>query len=143
MASTSRAFTRALRSSAAPFKPSTTTARAARFAVPQTTFRQSFRRGYASEGQQESAKSGSSGSPSSLLWGAGALALGGAGYALYSTNPEIFGKEKKPTGPFVPKFEDYQKVYDAIAKELAEHDEYEDGSFGPVILRLAWHASGT
>jgi cytochrome c peroxidase len=144
MASASRAFTRALRSSAAsPFKPSTTTARAARFAVPQTTVRQSFRRGYASEGQNESARNDSGGSSTPLIWGGALLALTGGAYALYTTNPELFGREKKAKGPFVPKYEDYQKVYDAVAHELAERDEYEDGSYGPVILRLAWHASGT
>jgi cytochrome c peroxidase len=37
---------------------------------------------------------------------------------------------------------DYQKVYNAIA-DLLEDDNYDDGSYGPVFLRLAWHASGT
>lgn len=26
---------------------------------------------------------------------------------------------------------------------LEEKDEYDDGSYGPVLVRLAWHASGT
>jgi cytochrome c peroxidase len=39
---------------------------------------------------------------------------------------------------------DYQAVYNAIAASLEEGaDDYDDGSFGPVIVRLAWHASGT
>lgn len=42
-----------------------------------------------------------------------------------------------------PKPEDYQTVYNYIAKLLEEHDEYDDGSYGPVVLRLAWHCSGT
>ncbi|KAF8931665.1 mitochondrial cytochrome c peroxidase [Dissophora ornata] len=37
---------------------------------------------------------------------------------------------------------DYQKVYNYIAT-LIEDDNYDDGSYGPVFLRLAWHASGT
>lgn len=37
---------------------------------------------------------------------------------------------------------DYQKVYDAIAAGLDKED-YDDGSLAPVVLRLAWHASGT
>lgn len=37
---------------------------------------------------------------------------------------------------------DYQKVYNAIA-DLLEDENYDDGSYGPVFLRLAWHASGT
>ena len=46
-------------------------------------------------------------------------------------------------GPFRRLFEHYEEVYNAIAKALEEHDDYDDGSYGPVLLRLAWHASGT
>jgi len=38
---------------------------------------------------------------------------------------------------------DYQKVYNAIADILEENPEYDDGSYGPLLVRLAWHASGT
>jgi cytochrome c peroxidase len=44
---------------------------------------------------------------------------------------------------FTPSKEDYQKVYNSIAELLDEAGEYDDGSYGPVILRLAWHSSGT
>lgn len=37
---------------------------------------------------------------------------------------------------------DYQTVYEEIV-ELLDEDGYDDGSFGPVLVRLAWHASGT
>lgn len=37
---------------------------------------------------------------------------------------------------------DYEAVADAIRKIL-EKDDYDDGSIGPVLVRLAWHASGT
>ncbi|TIB70009.1 heme peroxidase [Wallemia mellicola] len=37
---------------------------------------------------------------------------------------------------------DYQKVYNAIV-DVLETEDYDDGSFAPVLLRLAWHASGT
>ncbi|KAH7257337.1 mitochondrial cytochrome c peroxidase [Fusarium tricinctum] len=47
------------------------------------------------------------------------------------------------TGVFNPTKEDYQKVYNEIAARLEEKDDYDDGSYGPVLLRLAWHASGT
>ncbi|TPX34090.1 hypothetical protein SmJEL517_g03163 [Synchytrium microbalum] len=36
--------------------------------------------------------------------------------------------------------------YDAVRKEIAsilKHEDYDDGSLGPVFVRLAWHASGT
>ncbi|CEH19442.1 cytochrome c peroxidase [Ceraceosorus bombacis] len=39
--------------------------------------------------------------------------------------------------------DDYQKVYNAIAEKLEHDPEYDDGHFGPVLVRLAWHASGT
>lgn len=38
--------------------------------------------------------------------------------------------------------QDYQKVYDRIAESL-EKEGYDDGSLAPVLIRLAWHASGT
>jgi len=41
-----------------------------------------------------------------------------------------------------PNFEDYQQVYNAIAKKLEEHDEYEDGSYGPVICGWAGMLAG-
>ncbi|KAH8645688.1 heme peroxidase [Xylariales sp. PMI_506] len=44
---------------------------------------------------------------------------------------------------FKPTKEDYQKVYDEIAGRLEEDYDYDDGSFGPILVRLAWHASGT
>lgn len=44
---------------------------------------------------------------------------------------------------FVPTKEDYQKVYNRIAEVIDDAGDYDDGSYGPVLLRLAWHASGT
>ena len=80
-----------------------------------------------------------------LYIGIGLATLAG-GYGAYLYKPDLFGQGTDAAaskGPFVPKFEDYHKVYDAVAKRLQDHDEYDDGSYGPVILRLAWHASGT
>ncbi|KAE9403920.1 heme peroxidase [Gymnopus androsaceus JB14] len=44
---------------------------------------------------------------------------------------------------FVPTKEDYQNVYNKIAELLDEAGDYDDGSYAPVVLRLAWHCSGT
>ena len=71
----------------------------------------------------------------------GALALGGAGFYFYTGGNGSGAGETK--GLFSPKFEDYQKVYNEIASRLEEKDDYDDGSYGPVLVRLAWHASGT
>ncbi|OWZ61950.1 cytochrome c peroxidase, mitochondrial [Cryptococcus neoformans] len=38
--------------------------------------------------------------------------------------------------------DEYQKVYNRIAETL-DKEGYDDGSLAPVLLRLAWHASGT
>lgn len=46
------------------------------------------------------------------------------------------------SGPATQK--DYQEVYNAIADKLESDPEYDGlGHFGPVLVRLAWHASGT
>lgn len=99
-------------------------------AGPRTAFRQHGRRFYSSEPPK------SSGSP--FIWVAGAAAVGGAGYYFYAQG-------SKPTTPqvFNPTKEDYQKVYNEIAGRLEEKDDYDDGSYGPVLVRLAWHCSGT
>ncbi|KAJ8100538.1 heme peroxidase [Lipomyces tetrasporus] len=77
----------------------------------------------------------------SLIYAAVGVALLGGGYYYYTTNAV------KPTPaaipkPFVPTYEDYKKVYSKIADTL-EAGDYDDGSYGPVLIRLAWHASGT
>ncbi|KAJ1772076.1 heme peroxidase [Coemansia sp. RSA 1813] len=36
----------------------------------------------------------------------------------------------------------YHNVYKDIA-DLLEDEDYDDGSYGPIFVRLAWHASGT
>ena len=57
----------------------------------------------------------------------------GAGFWYTQNTPTIFKAEQK----------DYQNVYNEIAKRLEEKDDYDDGSYGTVLVRLAWHASGT
>lgn len=129
MASASRTLTAALRS--APRQQafrSTATWRSAQL------FQQTARRGYSSEAPKTA--------HSNWIWGAvaGGLALGAGGY--YAFREKNFSAAKTQT-IFTPTKDDYQKVYDAIAKKLIDEDDYEDGSYGPVVLRLGWHASGT
>lgn len=42
----------------------------------------------------------------------------------------------------VPKL-DYHQIYKDIATLLKTETNYDDGSYGPVFVRLAWHQSGT
>ena len=114
--------------------------RNARYASPQKSFQPSFRRTYATNPAPKSSRTG--------LYVALALALaGGAGSYFYLNNgssahlQDSSAGEKR--GVFTPIKDDYQKVYNEIAKRLEEFDDYDDGSYGPVIIRLAWHCSGT
>lgn len=115
--------------------------------IPRQSLHQSLRstrRTYASgPSPQSSSRTGLY-----TVLGLGAL-LAGGGYYYYTSN-DISGSTSpftssatKSSKPFSPSKADYQKVYDAIAHRLVEEDQYDDGSYGPVLLRLAWHASGT
>ncbi|KAL3490650.1 mitochondrial cytochrome c peroxidase [Aspergillus germanicus] len=127
MASAARSASRAfLRSSS--IRPAV---RSSRFALPSQGFRAASRRGYASE-----ANTGKS--SNTFLW-AGLAAAGAGGAYFYLQG----GDAGVSTKTFVPTQEDYQKVYNAIADRLANETDYDDGSYGPVLVRLAWHASGT
>lgn len=117
-----------------------TAARNANSPLTRQTFQSSSRRGYASGSAGKSSRLG-------LYVGISALlAAGGAGYYYVNNNGAITLKEgsaKETKGIFTPTKDDYQKVYNEIAKALEEKDDYDDGSYGPVLLRLAWHCSGT
>lgn len=126
MASAARAASRAfLRSTPATssFRPA---ARSARFAIPAQGFRTTARRGYASEAG-EGKSSGGGG-----IWGLAIAVAGGAGAYFY-----LNGESK----PFVPAKEDYQKVYDEVAARLANETDYDDGSYGPVSISIAWSST--
>ena len=108
-----------------------TTARNTFATAPRRAFQQGGRRFYSAEPSKKSSSS------SALLYAAGAAVAGAGGYYLYTRGSGASVKVFKPTK------EDYQKVYDEIALRIEEMDDYDDGSYGPVLLRLAWHASGT
>ncbi|KAF8514133.1 cytochrome c peroxidase [Gautieria morchelliformis] len=80
--------------------------------------------------------------------GIGAVALAGGVFYVSSTNEDAgtAAKSAIPTGKvasnFAPTKEDYQRVYNKIASIL-DAENYDDGSYGPVLVRLAWHSSGT
>ncbi|GES62392.1 heme peroxidase [Aspergillus terreus] len=128
MASAARSASRAFLRSTPSVRPAV---RSARFALPTQAFRASARRGYASEAGESKSSS------NTLLW-AGLAAVGGAGAFFY-----LNGGDSVSSQNFVPSKADYQKVYDEIARKLADETDYDDGSYGPVLVRLAWHASGT
>ncbi|PHZ14846.1 putative cytochrome c peroxidase Ccp1 [Rhizopus microsporus ATCC 52813] len=120
---------------------------------PQTT----FRRGCVVE------STGAKGSHPYIWLGLFTLGGGAVYYHIQSKTSKISdktvendknapkGKESKPI-PESKKEEDrldkgknidYQAVYNDIAALLDSNPEYDDGSYGPVLLRLAWHSSGT
>lgn len=103
-------------------------------APARQAFRSQGRRFYSSEPPK-------SGGSSTWVW-LSALGLAGAGGAYYFTQE---GGVSAGSTPKVvnPTKDDYQKVYNEIAARLEEKDDYDDGSYGPVLVRLAWHASGT
>ncbi|KIJ60031.1 class II peroxidase [Hydnomerulius pinastri MD-312] len=88
-----------------------------------------------------------------LYAGLGAVAFSGVAYYLYTSSSDTAREASttvksavqtvKAGAKFTPTKADYQKVYDRIAEIIDEAGDYDDGSYGPVLLRLAWHASGT
>lgn len=93
------------------------------------------RRMYA-DAAPEPKKSGS-GLPMALL--VAAVGAGGVYYYM-AQNDMVFGQSANK----IPTADDYKAVYKTIAGILEENaEDYDDGSYGPVLTRLAWHASGT
>jgi cytochrome c peroxidase len=111
--------------------------------------RNTFSRKYSTPPPSPQAKSGKT---TGLYIGIGAAVAGlGLAYYYYDT---VSGKEvgtavksgvqaAKVKVNFVPSKQDYINVYNKIVHVIDEAGEYDDGSYGPLILRLAWHASGT
>ncbi|KAI8620133.1 heme peroxidase [Chytriomyces sp. MP71] len=93
--------------------------------------RVSVARRFASSGSEK--KSSGSGWTLPLVIGA----VGAAAYYYQADLTKAVGSSSAPAKPL-----DYQEVYNAVAKVL-DNENYDDGSYGPVLVRLAWHASGT
>lgn len=77
-------------------------------------------------------------------WIAGGVVAGGAflAWSLYGGGPAPVVSQKAPAAAPVSKVGDYDAVRKAVAN-LMDSESYDDGSYGPVLIRLAWHASGT
>ena len=71
----------------------------------------------------------------------GSLAAGGLfAYALFNSKmPEQGALGTGPKSIIKP---DYGKVRKAL-EDLMDAPDYDDGSYGPLMVRLAWHAAGT
>ena len=144
MSTAARSLPRTLIRQPLIYRGSRCTARTGSGLVSARGPRPSSHRGYASSTSSKASNTG-------LYWGLGLAAAGGVGYYLFAANrgqglQESAKEGSAPgsrTGIFTPTRDDYQKVYDEIAKRLEEKDEYDDGSYGPVLVRLAWHCSGT
>ncbi|CCE63415.1 hypothetical protein TPHA_0E03250 [Tetrapisispora phaffii CBS 4417] len=65
---------------------------------------------------------------------AGLFGIGAAS----ASHPNVANPDKTKT------IEDYQKIYNVIAKKIQDEDEH-DGYIGyiPILVRIAWHSSGT
>jgi len=126
--------------------------------LPRQSFRQVFRqRRYARFNSSQATPPPPPPPPQKGSWTlpvVGVLALAGAGGYYYYKQSGYADRVAPASGTAIAagkkgaeengKPGDYQAVYNAIAESLEEDaEEYDDGSFGPVIVRLAWHASGT
>ncbi|KAI9206756.1 heme peroxidase [Polychytrium aggregatum] len=108
-------------------------ARSVALARPIVPVAHSLRRFTTEQTKEEPKKSGNG-----TFWFLAAAAAAAGGYYYYTT------QEKQEAAPAAapPKPLDYKEVYKAIA-DLLDDNDYDDGSFGPVFVRLAWHAAGT
>lgn len=73
----------------------------------------------------------------------GGMAAGCAySYMMFTSGNANPGPAPSAPAPAASRPGDYASVKTAIAN-LLDAPEYDDGSYGPVLVRLAWHASGT
>lgn len=149
MASTT-AFRSTLRAGAPAVRSSRTAA------LPRRFVQQQARRSYATS-PAGGTSGGSSVSGTNVLAAVGILGAAGVGFYFYNQDGKkdalnvgagraankLTGAKARVTQQGVGSKQDYQEVYNEIAAELEKDENYDDGSFGPVLVRLAWHASGT
>lgn len=83
------------------------------------------------------------GAATAVAFGAGALYSSAVAMAAPAAAPGPKGleKEKLVTEAKIQSPAVYQSVYNAVA-ELLDDLDWDDGSWGPVFVRLGWHASG-
>ncbi|CAJ0833476.1 7299_t:CDS:2 [Entrophospora sp. SA101] len=96
------------------------------------------------ESNKAGGSGGSSGGNSALWLGAGLVAVG-VGYFAYNSETILASLQNLNPATPSPKTAttpDYQKIYYEIA-DILEDDNHDDGNFGPLFIRLAWHAAGT
>ncbi|CAL8471756.1 g11298 [Coccomyxa elongata] len=88
-------------------------------------------------------KSGGGGGTWAFLFGAAGIG-GGLYYAKEKGYLDEF-LSSTPAATTQPKVQDYEKVRKAIADLMSSEkaEDYDDGSFGPILVRLAWHCSGS
>ncbi|KAK9918279.1 hypothetical protein WJX75_002803 [Coccomyxa subellipsoidea] len=75
-----------------------------------------------------------------------AVLIGAAGGGLYYAKENGYLDDVMGKAPAAaPKSHDYDQVRKAISDLMASDkaEEYDDGSFGPILVRLAWHCSGS
>lgn len=116
----------------------TTAPRAASAFFPRASVRT-----YSTSPQESKPAAPPSGSGSNVPLLLAVLLAAGAGGAYFLSDDVknwVNGATSTKTNPTK---EDYQAVYNEIAKSLEKDSSYDDGSYAPVVLRLAWHSSGT
>lgn len=148
----SRAFTKAT-STSAPSAALRTAVRSSRQNATRQFFQSSSRRQYSSSKSSRPLENNASNYVGvtlvSALIGTGVYYLTASQQTTAAAIPEGMKASSKSdtpatiTTPFTPTQADYQRVYDTIAAKIWEQDDYDDGSYAPVLLRLAWHSAGT
>ena len=88
-----------------------------------------------SESKQE-AEEEDGGSNNIILWSVAGAAAAGLGYYFYSSGTNNSKAKSLSAALPLTTQEDYQKVYNAISELLTSNSDYDDGSYGPVLVRL-------